>query len=107
IGTLDGANIEIMEEVGEENIFIFGHTAEDLDRLKQPGAYAARRVYEDDPRVRRVLDAFQTPLFAPFEPGIFTWLFENVVENHDPYFHLADFDAYAAAQERVADQWSD
>ncbi|HQP88148.1 MAG TPA: glycogen/starch/alpha-glucan phosphorylase [Thermoanaerobaculia bacterium] len=107
IGTLDGANIEIMEEVGEENIFIFGHTAEDLDRLKQPGAWAARSVYEDDPRVRRVLDAFRTPLFAPFEPGIFSWLFENVVENHDPYFHLADFDAYAAAQERVADQWSD
>ncbi|MHB8799000.1 MAG: glycogen/starch/alpha-glucan phosphorylase [Thermoanaerobaculia bacterium] len=107
IGTLDGANIEIMEEVGEENIFIFGHTAEELNRLKEPGAYAARRVYEDDPRVRRVLDAFQTPLFAPFEPGIFSWLFEHVVENHDPYFHLADFDAYAAAQESVADQWTD
>ncbi len=107
IGTLDGANIEIMEEVGEENIFIFGHTAEELDRLKEPGAYAARRVYEDDPRVRRVLDAFQTPLFAPFEPGIFSWLFEHVVENHDPYFHLADFDAYAAAQESVAEQWTD
>ena len=107
IGTLDGANIEIMEEVGEENIFIFGPTAEDLDRLKEPGAYSARRVYEDDPRVRRVLDAFQTPLFAPFEPGIFSWLFEHVVENHDPYFHLADFDAYAAAQERVGDQWAD
>ncbi len=107
IGTLDGANIEIMEEVGAENIFIFGHTAEELDRLKQPGAYSARRVYEDDPRVRRVLDAFRTPLFAPFEPGIFSWLFEHVVENHDPYFHLADFDAYAAAQERVADQWTD
>ncbi|HRY43795.1 MAG TPA: glycogen/starch/alpha-glucan phosphorylase [Thermoanaerobaculia bacterium] len=107
IGTLDGANIEIMEEAGEENIFIFGHTAEELDRLKQPGAYSARRVYEDDPRVRRVLDAFRTPLFAPFEPGIFSWLFENVVENHDPYFHLADFDAYATAQERVADQWTD
>ncbi len=107
IGTLDGANIEIMEEAGEENIFIFGHTAEELDRLKQPGAYSARRVYEDDPRVRRVLDAFRTPLFAPFEPGIFSWLFEHVVENHDPYFHLADFDAYAAAQERVADQWTD
>ncbi len=107
IGTLDGANIEIMEEAGEENIFIFGHTAEELDRLKQPGAYSARRVYEEDSRVRRVLDAFRTPLFAPFEPGIFSWLFENVVENHDPYFHLADFDAYAAAQDRVADQWTD
>ena len=52
--------------------------------------------------MKRVLDAFETPLFAPFEPGIFSWLFEHVVENHDPYFHLADFDAYAAAQERVA-----
>ena len=66
-----------------------------------------RRIYEDDPRVRRVLDAFRTSLFAPFEPGIFSWLFEHVVENHDPYFHLADFDAYAAAQERVAEQWQD
>ena len=107
IGTLDGANIEIMEEVGAENIFIFGHTAEELEGMKDPAAYQARRVYEDDPRVRRVLDAFRTPLFAPFEPGIFSWLFEHVVEQHDPYFHLADFDAYAAAQERVAEQWRD
>jgi starch phosphorylase len=107
IGTLDGANIEIMEEVGEENIFIFGHTADGLEGLKDPSAYSARDVYEADPRVRRVLDAFRTPLFAPFEPGIFSWLFEHVVESHDPYFHLADFDAYAAAQERVSEQWRD
>jgi starch phosphorylase len=75
--------------------------------MKDPAAYSARQVYEDDPRVKRVLDAFQTPLFAPFEPGIFSWLLEHVVTSHDPYFHLADFDAYAAAQERVGDQWRD
>jgi starch phosphorylase len=107
IGTLDGANVEIMEEVGEENIFIFGHTADEIEALKGSSAYSARRIYEDDPRVRRILDAFRTSLFAPFEPGIFSWLFEHVVENHDPYFHLADFDAYAAAQERVGDEWRD
>ena len=107
IGTLDGANVEIMEEVGEENIFIFGHTADEIEALKTPGAYSARQVFERDPRVKRVLDAFQTPLFAPFEPGIFSWLFEYVVENHDPYFHLADFDAYTAAQEKVSAQWED
>ena len=107
IGTLDGANIEIMEEVGAENIFIFGHTADELERMKDPDVYAARNVYEADPRVRRVLDAFRSPLFAPFEPGIFSWLFEHVVENHDPYFHLADFDAYTAAQEKVSAGWQD
>ncbi len=72
------------------------------------GAHTSpRQVFERDPRVKRVLDAFQTPLFAPFEPGIFSWLFEYVVENHDPYFHLADFDAYTAAQEKVTAQWED
>ncbi|MBI5442243.1 MAG: glycogen/starch/alpha-glucan phosphorylase [Deltaproteobacteria bacterium] len=75
--------------------------------MKTSGEYPARQVYDTDPRVKRVLDAFQTSLFAPFEPGIFSWLFEHVVENHDPYFHLADFDAYAAAQERVSAQWED
>ena len=107
IGTLDGANVEIMEEVGEENIFIFGHTADEIEKLKGSGTYSARQIFESDPRVKRVLDAFQTPLFAPFEPGIFSWLFEHVVANPDPYFHLADFDAYAAAQERVSSQWED
>ncbi len=107
IGTLDGANIEIMEEVGAENVFIFGHTAAEIVRMKDPEVYRASQVFESDARVRRVLNALRSPLFAPFEPGIFEWVWENVLTSFDPYFHLADFDAYAAAHVRAAGEFGD
>jgi starch phosphorylase len=100
IGTMDGANIEIREEVGAENMFIFGLGADEVVRLKASG-YRPRDFYERSPRLRETLDAVAGDFFSPDEPGIFVSLMEELLER-DFYCVLADFDAYLEAQEKAA-----
>jgi starch phosphorylase len=102
IGTLDGANIEIRDEVGAENIFIFGLTAVETAQLRRPGAYRPREYYECDPHARRVVDAFNSDRFCPHEPSLFRWIFDMLL-GHDEYLHLADFASYIEAQRQVAE----
>jgi starch phosphorylase len=71
IGTLDGANVEILEEVGEENIFIFGHTAEEIRLKRERGTYRPKDTYRRNASIRRVMDSFQNDVFCPDEPGLF------------------------------------
>ncbi|MDQ3606752.1 MAG: glycogen/starch/alpha-glucan phosphorylase, partial [Gemmatimonadota bacterium] len=110
IGTLDGANIEIAEAVGPENIFIFGLTAEEVARHKREG-YDPHYFVDASPRLRRVLDFVASDLLSPDEPGLFRPLVDSLL-NQDPYMLLADFDAYLAAQAEVdaayrdADRWT-
>ena len=104
IGTLDGANIEIKEEVGDDNIYIFGLKAEEIETMHELRSYNPREYYEGKPAIRRVLDALQSNLFCPDEPGLFTWIFDNLV-SHDQYFHLADLASYIATQERVSSEF--
>jgi starch phosphorylase len=99
IGTLDGANVEIAEAVGAENIFIFGLTADEVTARRARG-YVPREVYESSPRVRRVLDYILSGALSPEEPGRFRALVESLLY-HDEYMLLADFDAYLAAQRQV------
>jgi len=105
IGTLDGANIEIMEEVGAENIFIFGLTAEQVREVKQngyrPGDYIAR-----SPLLQRVLHLLECDFFCPGEPGLFRPIYDELV-HWDEYCLMADFDAYLAAQDRVSATFTD
>ncbi len=105
IGTLDGANIEIMEEVGEENIFIFGHTAEQIREMRHQGTYDPHALYRENEWIRRVMDTFTTDLFCPHEPGLFRWIMDSLVYHGDYYFHLADFPSYIETQERVAQEY--
>jgi len=105
IGTLDGANIEIREEVGEENIYIFGHTAEQIREMRREGSYDPRVLYESNPIIQRVMDTFRTDLFCPHEPGLFRWIFDNLVYHGDYYFHLADLPSYIETQERAAQEY--
>jgi starch phosphorylase len=105
IGTLDGANIEIMEEVGKENIYIFGHTAEQIREMRREGSYDPRALYESNPIIRRVMDTFRTDLFCPHEPGLFRWIFDSLVHHGDYYFHLADLPSYIEMQERAAQEY--
>jgi glycogen phosphorylase len=101
IGTLDGANIEILEEVGHENIFIFGLKTAEVQSLRQRRAYQPWRSYDGDARVKRVVDAFRSNLFSPAEPELFAWIFQILLDPNDAYFHLADLPAYLGAHEQA------
>jgi len=101
IGTLDGANIEIREAVGDENMFIFGLTADQVDTLRREAAYHPRERYGRDPRLKRIVDALTSDLFCPREPGLFRWIGSSLLDGGDPYFHLADLPAYLDVQSDV------
>jgi glycogen phosphorylase len=102
IGTLDGANIEIRDEVGAENMFIFGLSAPQIGELRP--AYNPRQYYERHPGLRRVLDTFGGDLFCPREPGLFKWIPESVL-NHDEYFVAADFGSYVETQDLISNEY--
>lgn len=100
IGTLDGANVEIREEVGEENIFIFGHTTEEIIKMRETG-YRPLDIYHNEPALRRVLDMIGSGYFCPEHPDLFKDIFDSVTHHGDPYFVLADFGAYVKCQEQA------
>jgi starch phosphorylase len=104
IGTLDGANIEIMEEVGAENLFIFGLTADEVAVLRPN--YRPHDFYEKDPHLKAVIDLIRGGFFNPEDPGLFHPLMDNVL-HQDPYLVFADFDAYRRCQEQVDHAYGD
>jgi glycogen phosphorylase len=101
IGTLDGANIEIRDEVGPDSIYTFGLTAEQVATMHSTGSYDPRRMYEEDSRIRRVVDALGEGRFNPQDPSLFQWVRAAFLDEGDTYFHLADFGAYLDAQVQV------
>jgi starch phosphorylase len=101
IGTLDGANIEIQEEVGKENIYIFGLRVEEIQALRTRGSYQPWDYYHHYSGIRRVMDALHGDLFCPNEPGLFRWIFQRLLNEGDEYFHLADFPSYIETHEKV------
>ena len=111
IGTLDGANVEILEEVGDENIFIFGKTVDGIEDLKNSG-YEPRSYYEEDEELKAVLDWLASDFFSPKEGNVLEDLPKSLLEWGDPFFVLADYRAYMEAQERVGvaygnkEQWA-
>jgi starch phosphorylase len=94
IGTLDGANIEIGEQVGAENIFIFGLTVEQVRAAKAAGSYHPWEIYQRSPAVRRVLDAFRDGRFCPGTPGRHDWIYRKLLADGEQYFHVADMESY-------------
>ncbi len=101
IGTMDGANVEIREEVGDDNIFIFGLETDEVIELKQNG-YDPFQYYQSNQELKRVLDMIQYNFFNRTEPGIFKPIFDALVHNGDKYCLLADYASYIAAQDRVS-----
>jgi starch phosphorylase len=101
IGTWDGANIEIAQHVGEDNIFIFGHHEEELEQLRQQG-YNPWDYYNNDEGLRRILDGLQNNEFDPSDRDLYKDLFNELTHSGDPFFYLADFRRYIEAQEQVA-----
>ena len=107
IGTLDGANVEIRDEVGPENFFLFGLTAPEVERMRREGSWNPWNVYQADVRVRRVMDSLAGDLFCPWRPGHFLPLFRRILGDGDEYFHLADFASYEEAHRRVGETFLD
>jgi starch phosphorylase len=105
IGTLDGANIEIRQAVGAENMFVFGLTAPQIEELVARNEYDPRDCYEQDPRIMRILDDLASGRFCPHDPGLFRWVRDAMLAR-DEYFVLADFAAYVATQEQVSQDYA-
>ena len=100
IGTLDGANVEILEEVGPENIFIFGLTVDEVEAIWHKG-YHPHDYYQADDELRAVVDWIGSNYFTPDEPGALASLKHSFLGGGDPYLCLADFRAYSEAQDKV------
>jgi starch phosphorylase len=111
IGTLDGANVEIMEEVGEENIFIFGLTTPQVAEVKRNG-YNPYDYYNSNSELKQVLDMIASGFFSIEEPNRYQPIVDNLLKNGDQYLLLADYASYVETQERVGklyqnqDEWT-
>lgn len=101
IGTLDGANIEILEEVGSTNIFIFGLKSEEVSDLRQSGTYDPQEYCERYPHMKRVMETLFSGRFSPGEPELFRQIHDALMTRNEGYFHLADFPSYIETQDRV------
>jgi len=105
IGTMDGANVEIREEVGEDNIFIFGLTAAEVAARRSH--YDPWEPYRANPELTRAVDMVGSGVFSPSEPGLFRPIVDSLLSGGDRYFLLADYASYIACQEQVARTYLD
>jgi len=113
IGTLDGANVEIREEVGPTNIFIFGLTTEQAESEKRMPQRTPRTIYEQNPEIRLIIDSIRNGSFSNGENNLFQPIIDDLLDhNRDPYLNLIDLEDYIRCQEQVAqtyqnkEQWS-
>ena len=100
LGTMDGANVEIVEEVGKENAFIFGLSADQVMEYEKNGNYNPRDVYNNNQDVRQVLTQLVNGFYSPENPELFRALYDALLEK-DTYFTLLDFDSYKEAHNRI------
>ncbi|MEW8047833.1 MAG: glycogen/starch/alpha-glucan phosphorylase [Candidatus Thiodiazotropha sp.] len=105
IGTLDGANIEILEEVGESNFILFGLTSEEVEAMRHH--YMPNRIIDQDSDFKRVMQLLESGYFNQFEPGIFDPVIESIRNPYDPWMTAADFRSYIDAQEKAAKAYLD
>ncbi len=104
IGTLDGANVEIREEVGEENFFLFGLKAHEIMEMHQ--TYNPRKYYEQDENLRQIINQLSEGYFSPMEPELFYPIVKSLLEG-DRFFVLADYTSYINCQDKVTDVYRD
>ena len=100
IGTLDGANVEMRDSVGEENFFIFGNTTQQVAEIRATG-YQPRSLYEADGRLKRALDAIRDGVFSPDQSSRFQGIYDTLVNWGDHYLLLADYASYVETQDQV------
>jgi glycogen phosphorylase len=104
VGTLDGATIEMAEEAGKENLFLFGLTVEQVQNSQ--AWYNPYWHYEHEPETRAALDLIFSDYFSRYEPGTFTAIYDALLTNGDHYMHLADLTSYVQAQDRLGDLYA-
>ncbi|WP_167957564.1 glycogen/starch/alpha-glucan phosphorylase [Anaerosporobacter faecicola] len=112
LGTMDGANVEIVEEVGEENAFIFGLSSDEVIHFEQNGGYNPREIYNIDQDIRTVLTQLVNGYYSPENPELFREIYNSLLDSNggeraDQYFILKDFRSYEAAQKRVEEAYRD
>ncbi|MGN0326420.1 MAG: glycogen/starch/alpha-glucan phosphorylase [Lachnospiraceae bacterium] len=112
IGTMDGANVEIVEEVGEENAFIFGLSSDEVIKYENYGGYNPMEIFNNDPDIRKVLMQLINGTYAPNDPDLFRPLYNSLLNTlstskADTYFILKDFKSYAEAQKKVEAAYRD
>jgi len=105
IGTLDGANVEMRERIGEDNFFLFGLTTPEVQNLKERG-YKPWEYYEENQDIREAIDLVRSGLFSDGDAEVYTPLMDSLL-NADPYLVLADFADYATCQQRVSEAYRD
>jgi starch phosphorylase len=105
IGTRDGATIEMAQEAGEENFFLFGLTAEQV--VQSRAWYSPSWHYDNEPETRAALDLIRSDHFSRYEPGVFSELHDTLLAHGDHYMHLADLQSYLDADERLLDLYRD
>ncbi len=106
IGTLDGANVEIAREVGNENIFIFGLTAEEVQKKKQEN-FDPRNIYLNNMEIKEAIDQIGNGFFSPEAPELFQPITDYFFKQNDPYLVLADLESYIQCHEKVAKEYQD
>jgi starch phosphorylase len=107
IGTLDGANIEILEEVGKENIFIFGMTAEEVEEEKKNPSRSPRDIYESNDEIRLTVDSIRNGQFSSGARDFFSILVDGLLDPNDPYILLKDLEDYLRCQDEVSQAYLD
>jgi starch phosphorylase len=106
IGTMDGANVEIRERVGDENIFIFGLSADEVADLRQSGDYHPASIIDADPALKRALDMIASGVFSPDEPDRFRFMVDSLYHG-DTWMTVADFATYDNTQRSVGTLFAD
>jgi starch phosphorylase len=105
IGTRDGATIEMAEATGEENFFLFGLTADQVERTR--GFYNPQWHYDNEPEIRAVIDLIAGNHFSRHEPGVFNPILDTFLRHGDHYLHLADLRSYSEAHQRLGELYRD
>ncbi|CAF3676386.1 unnamed protein product [Adineta steineri] len=106
IGTMDGANVEICEEVGKDNIFTFGLTYKEVDELREKG-YNAKDYYEHNAELKQAIEQIRDGVFSPEDPNLFSDIVKSLLESDEKFMLLADYEAYMKAHERVEQLYKD
>lgn len=107
LGTRDGANIEIRDAVGAENVFEFGLTADEAIKTRADGSHRPREILDRSPGLRRVMDRFESGFWCPRSPDVSRWVYRRLVDDGDEFLVLGDFDAYVRAQDAVSARFAD